>query len=94
MGEWRTDRYFLLTLKGHNKHICHLYNWGGLQLYLQHPNYLNKYNLRFFSLNNKHHILICIRLLKHIKRYLAVASITDGSFEVIMCMNATLWFII
>ncbi len=35
------------SLKGHNKPICHLYNWSGLQLYLQHPNYLNKYNLTF-----------------------------------------------
>ncbi len=82
-----------MTLKGHNKPICHLYNWGGLQLYLQHPNYLNKYNFKICSLN-KHHILICIRLLKQVKRYFAVASITDGSVEVIMCMNATLWFII
>ncbi len=31
-----------------------------------------------------------MRLLKQVKRYLAVANITDGSVEVIMCMNATL----
>ncbi len=42
------------------------------------------------QISNKHHILICIRLLKHVKIYLAVASITDGSVEVIMCLNATL----
>ncbi len=34
--------------------------------------------------------MISICFLKQAKIYLAVASITDGSVEVIMCMNATL----
>ncbi len=35
-------------------------------------------------------MLICIHFLKQVTIYFAVASITDGSVEAIMCMNATL----
>ncbi len=37
-------------------------------------------------------ILICIRLLKQMKIYLAYASIIFSSVEVIMCVNLTLYF--